>query len=148
MVGIIPAEMITDAGHCSTLHIHELSWALLDFPSLDSLLPSPPGASLGLPGPFLGIFCRHNISSSFISHCTYHASHITPCTSHFTPCTLALHATTPASQAETLVRQEETPAGQEETSASQEESLASQEEAPANQAETPASQEETPADFS
>ena len=104
------------------------------FPPWSLRSPSLPRADLGRPGPFLGIFCRHKFSSSFISLCTYHASHITPCTSHFTPCTLALHATTPASQAETLVRQEETPAGQEETSASQEETLAGQEEAPANQA--------------
>ena len=86
---------------------------------------SPPGVSasklsqtsLGLPGYFLGIVCRHNFSSSFISHCTYHPSHITTRTSHFTPCTLALHPTTPVSQAHAPARQEETPAIQEETPA-------------------------------
>ena len=104
------------------------------FPPWNLRSPSLPRTDLGLPGPFLGIFCRHKFSSSFISLCTYDASHITLFTSHFTPYTPALHATTPASQAETLVRQEETPAGQEKTSASQEETLTGQQEAPANQA--------------
>ena len=80
MVGIIPAEMITDAGHCSTLHIHELSWALLDFPPLDSPLPSFPGACLGRPGPFLGICVAIILAPS-----SFHSAHITPHTSHHAP---------------------------------------------------------------
>ncbi len=74
---------------------------------------SPPGVSasrlsqtcLSLQGSFLGIFCRHGFSSSFISHCTYHPSHITTRTSHVTPCTLALHPTTSVSQGHAPARQ-------------------------------------------